>query len=196
MTCRTLKDQLRRQLRFIETSGTHFDDGNDDESIRVAMAIRVMLHNTRKSTSLLTQLGANDRVKLLSTVGAIAVPAKGCADGVSDIFGGGRRLVNPRLGRHSGAAFVDVPSWWNQIFLARDGIAASRQSAVLMATNKDGGAHVDEDIGPIGALLRDGGFWTDGVMHGQSVDLSDIHLVALRQFGYELLNSPDLWALL
>jgi hypothetical protein len=48
--------QLERQLRFIRKSCLAFDNGDHDEAIRIALAIRVLVHNTKSSTSILSHL--------------------------------------------------------------------------------------------------------------------------------------------
>ncbi len=41
------RDQLRRQLRYIENSCQAYDQGDIDEGIRIATSLRVILHNTK-----------------------------------------------------------------------------------------------------------------------------------------------------
>ena len=54
------KDQLRRQMHFIENSCINFDRGDWEEAIRIATCIRVLLHDTEHSTSLLKHLNATN----------------------------------------------------------------------------------------------------------------------------------------
>ena len=53
-----LLTHLQKQLGFIERSCASFDAGFYDEAIRIAVSIRILLHDTKSSTSLLTLLGA------------------------------------------------------------------------------------------------------------------------------------------
>ena len=64
--------------------------------------------------------------------------------------GSGTSSFQPLLGQlpperiHPAAAFVD---WWNDPVLTdADGTSYNRRSLVLWVTNKEGGAHVDEDL--------------------------------------------------
>ena len=66
----------------------------------------------------------------------------------------------------------------------------SRKSIVLSTANKDGGAHVDDNISDEFASLKRG-FWTFE-KENSSKELADYHFIAIRQFGYELLHSPEL----
>ncbi len=52
------KNQLRRQILFLQNSCRLYDEGHFEEAIRLAVALRVMLHDTDKSTSLLNHLAA------------------------------------------------------------------------------------------------------------------------------------------
>lgn len=54
---RDLAVKLREQLEFIERSCSAYDEGHRSEAIRIAVAIRVLLHDSRTSTSLMKHLG-------------------------------------------------------------------------------------------------------------------------------------------
>ena len=58
--------QLQRQLGFMENSARAYDAGHRDEAIRLATSLRVLFHQTPKSTSLLWHLGA-ESIMMLST---------------------------------------------------------------------------------------------------------------------------------
>ena len=53
----TLQDHLERQIRYLRRSCALVDAGHEDEAQRIAVTLRVLLHDTRKSKSLLSQLG-------------------------------------------------------------------------------------------------------------------------------------------
>lgn len=59
--------QLKRQLGFLEKSCRAFDAGDADEAIRIALALRVFLHDTPHSTSLLTHLGIKMSLNYVDT---------------------------------------------------------------------------------------------------------------------------------
>lgn len=57
---RTLEDtklQLTEQLGFLHKSCREYDQGDESEAKRIATALRILLVDTKKMTSLLTQLG-------------------------------------------------------------------------------------------------------------------------------------------
>lgn len=187
----TQKDHLKRQLGFIQKSCGAYDAGDDAEALRIATALRVLVHQTANSDSLFSQMGIRNTIKLLSTIRPVPATS-GVTDGISILSPKGSRLVHPPLGSSRHYELVAVEDWWTQSVFSRDNQIVTRKDMVLLGANKDGGAHVDWKINNKGKMLREGGFWTAGIVKGKSVDTGDFHLVGLRQFGYELLNSPDL----
>src|SRR5437899_1143187 len=59
-------EHLTKQLEFLKRSSASFDSGHTDEAIRIAVVIRVLVHNSRSSTSLLRHLRAT-AIPLTST---------------------------------------------------------------------------------------------------------------------------------
>lgn len=199
---------LKRQLSFIERSCQAFDNGFLDESIRIATSIRVLLHNTPRSTSLLSHLNALD-VELMTSCSPVG-------EGVFFFMGLGEwNLRGPVMELRpslSPTMYPPLPAneWWNQVvFILFDGTRITRRNIVLAAANKDGGAHVDQKLtaeynaisqpGSLGTFYHRGdnvslGFGPAGVDE-VAIGVPDSHFVSLRQMGYELLHSPALLAL-
>jgi hypothetical protein len=192
-----LIEQLRRHLRFIESSCRAYDQGSVEEALRIAVSLRVLFHDTRSSTSLLTHLGKKSSIQLISTIGlgktdqelgnsfVLSIPVMLTMDG-----------VRPPLGAGPAPRTVVCDRWWNEIIMSQSQ-QFSRRDVVLSSANQDGGAHVD--IAPDNKTieLKDGiGIFTKavgGVMVTE--ELTDHHFPLLRQFGYEVLNSPELTGL-
>ena len=65
---------------------------------------------------------------------------------------------------------------------------------MLDAANKDGGAHVDHTLTPEYEKLIDDHWYLATTKGGveTKVPFTEMHLLMLRQIGYELLNSPEL----
>ena len=186
--------QLRRQLRFIETSCRAYDQGVFDEAVRIAVALRVLFHDTSKSTSLLTHMGKKATIQLLSTAKkihpnqlididiAFFMPITFTNNGISH-------------GIQDGTVMKNMPcdDWWNEpVFF--QGAVLSRKDVVLCSANQDGGAHVDIKPNQKTTSLRES--WgtvtkkSGGVIATE--DITNHHFPMLRQFGYETLNSSDL----
>lgn len=51
-----LRSQLKNQFDFLRSSAKDYDEGRTNEAKRIATSIRVLVHDTKESTSLLTQL--------------------------------------------------------------------------------------------------------------------------------------------
>jgi hypothetical protein len=62
-----LVEKLRQQLGFLDRSAALFDQGHEDEAIRLAQIMRVLLHDTSASHSLLGQLGVKETLSYLDT---------------------------------------------------------------------------------------------------------------------------------
>ncbi len=189
------KNQLRRQLRFIERSCDSYDLGFADEAIRIATVLRVIFHNTKQSTSLLHHLG-NPRVEILTQVPLITGRAI-FADGIGlQVFVGGSSeiVTQPKLGRGHFRGFLPNDSWWTQLVYVRNDVKITRRDIVLAAANKDGGAHVDAKLTKEYLELSEG-VWTAnwGTLNERRIE--DHQFVLLRDAGYEVLNSPALLSL-
>jgi len=151
-----LLQHLRTQLGFLRTSGEAFDDGNENEAVRLAVSIRVLVHDTQSAHSLLGQLGEKDNLAYVDTTFDILpgnlIPTNGLAMlGVSVRRGRAKgqyaapldNLPPPRLNKPP-KPFDD---WWNSPII-RDSQDAtfSREDLVLALAHKEGGAHVDPEL--------------------------------------------------
>jgi hypothetical protein len=63
----TLDDNLERQVRYLKRSCVVFDQGHEDEAQRIAVTLRVLLHDTNQSKSLLGQLGIKATLQFADT---------------------------------------------------------------------------------------------------------------------------------
>lgn len=59
--------RLNEQLGFMDDSAQLFDDGKEAEYARLAVIVRVLVHDTKSSKSLLAQLGVKHSLKYLNT---------------------------------------------------------------------------------------------------------------------------------
>jgi hypothetical protein len=196
-TPQQLKDQLRRQMGFLHRSCMLFDAGYHDEAIRIAAVVRILAHDTPMSVSLLNRLGAT-WINFLSTCEPMEKVAS-CL-----FFEGLERYTknsfSPKLGNSSFKESIPIALWWTQVVvLLERNRHISRRDLVLAAANRDGGAHVD-DLTPEYQRLTDGTWVLASPCLSAGHDLhvinADIfretHFMALRQIGYEVLNSHDL----
>ena len=61
-----LSQHLQEQLEFLQASAGAYDQGFEGEAKRLAVSIRVLVHDTSNSNSLLGQLGQKD-IKFLDS---------------------------------------------------------------------------------------------------------------------------------
>lgn len=147
--------RLAEQLASLDASADAYDRGIESEAIRLAATVRVLVHDGRPpSRALLSHLQVRDRLPWTETAaGEIRESALSVGSGLSIMrmsTDGSGTSFQPLLGQlpperiHPAAAFVD---WWNDPVLAdADGTSYNRRSLVLWVTNKEGGAHVDENL--------------------------------------------------
>jgi hypothetical protein len=62
-----LVEKLRQQLGFLRHSAALFDQGSEDEALRLAQLVRILVHATSSSHSLLSQLGVKETFDYLDT---------------------------------------------------------------------------------------------------------------------------------
>lgn len=196
MATTDFKLQLRRQLNFLERSCNAYDVGEHDEAIRIATVIRVLIHQTQKSTALLKHLNATT-INLLTTVQDISKNNILSAMSMSGLTIGSNGVeYYPNLGNSSFNAQVPASKWWDQIVVVSGSIRLTRRKIVLTAANKDGGAHVAANLDSDYEQLSTAGFsgFVTGSRDGKeySEELEGTHTICLRQMGYELLNSIEL----
>ena len=192
------KRHLQRQIGFLERSCASYDASYTDEAIRMATVLRVLMHNTSRSTSLLSHLGAT-LIKLVDTCPPLSPKAVMYHGMGMHILGSDSRYV-PNLDKTPFANPVPFAQWWDQVVYVLDvSTRLRRRDVVLAAANKDGGAHVDAQLSSeYERLAADGAVGTyvtesDGKNYERPV--ADAHLVCIRQMAYEVLHSPDLRAL-
>jgi hypothetical protein len=149
-----LVDRLREQLQFIDGSCRGYDHGDIWEATRLAVPVRVLLHDTAKSHSLLAQLAVKESFKYLDTTLRSPWPEPDTAEPNHLLSDPGLAAIAyyedsleyvPRCytGSDSGR-WVDFHEWW-QSPISRDveGRTLWRRHIVLQLANNHGGAHVD-----------------------------------------------------
>lgn len=192
LTDADLMRHLSEQLGFLEDSGRAFDEGRDGEAKRLAVTLRVLLHDTEKARSLLSQLGRKsglfwdsagpDNPRNLLPFGGLVGMRIGPADGRYFAL-----LDDTPIGRH-----VAFDEWWNAVVFRDQSrtTTLSRRDLVLTAANQDGGAHVDPALDERYArFARDNAMgWS--YSDGQTEKPMDGAVgVAIRQIAHEVLRS-------
>jgi len=190
-----LEKHLKEQVYFLQSSAQRFDQGLVSEARRMATTIRVLVHDTENSISLLKQCNKKkiqfydtaseyDSSNRLTHHGLVAL-RKGRDSDDSGYVAMLDNLPPPRL------KWCDFDRWWNRIVFADyNKRTMSRRELVLAVANTDGGAHVDPHLpAKYAALSRSNSmqwFWYDG---SQSYPIPNVELVSIRQIAHEVLVS-------
>lgn len=192
-----LQQHLRDTIQALELSAHAFDKGFDGEVKRLAAAIRVLVHDTGSSMSLLGQLGEKT-IRFYDT----SVPRHP----KNILTYSGLTAINLAPGEAKEAKYIafldnlppDCPprwvsfdDWWGGvIFVDRKGNNTSRKDLILAVANKDGGAHVDPVLDEKYADLsrRNSLAWRFSSARGD-VPLEGPEKAAVRQIAHEVLKS-------
>lgn len=193
-----VKKGLQRQLQFIATSCAAFDAGQENESLRIAVAMRVIFHDTGISTSILKHLGVKESIQLLSIAPDIVdrVPADATfAMAYPIIFGD---FIRPNIEANRANELLDVSQWLEQRVMFNKGVWLTRNDIILKTANEDGGTHVDPKPSNKTQAMKTPWLTREVEVAGEKTQepLTDNHFPVLRAFGHEVLNSPDLQRLL
>jgi hypothetical protein len=200
-----LRAELRKQIGFLERSAKAFDEGHEEEGVRLATVMRVLFHDTvhpktgkPNSISLLTHLAMRDGTML-------ATPPTHFADWRDflavkiDLTSATPTSLLPRLDLQ--LREVPFAVWWDSDSVKAKA-SVSRRRLITNAANKDGGAHVDPKLGRFYEELMHAD-WSLGITGDMTYDgpppfeqgvtqyPKNAHLALLRQFAYEVLATAQ-----
>lgn len=146
-----LVQHLTDQLEFLRRSAKGFDDGFAGEACRMAVTLRTLLHNTKQSYGLLTQLGVLTATTLFVDTSmpiepGNLLPTPGLV--LMRLVAGGEGTYTPRLDEGPlPTRLVAFDTWWTDaVTKYGEGVLQSRKNYVLTLANKEGGAHVDPSL--------------------------------------------------
>jgi hypothetical protein len=185
---------LEEQLSFIEQSAENFDNGTESEIKRLAVSIRIIVHDTRNSTSLLSSLNKKninfldtsipyDDTNIISHSGLIRLKLPE-----------GKNLSKPvpLFDKGKNNNMVPFDTWWNGIVLVdREKNKFTRRDIVLTLANKEGGAHIDEEIDDSYFNLRKNNALEmfDVTPEGKTFSSADQVPASMRQIAHEILKT-------
>lgn len=147
---RLLLDQYARLKEALDG----FYTGKDVQALNIAITLRVLVHETGNSKSLLSRLGPNYwdltiRHKPLRPNAVFVVPI------ALEIGGDGTRRV-VRSGFDSPSyQLVPLRRWWNEDYQPLGATRLSKRTIVLNVAEKDGGAHIDGKVPDSHATLSE-----------------------------------------
>jgi hypothetical protein len=150
-----LLDHLKEQIAFMKQSAISYDNGFEGEGKRLAVVIRVLVHDTANSISLLTSL--NKKNITFYDSASDYDPSRVVASHSGLVL---KRFRFPNGGGEYVAPLDDLPpnrnenkkvdftQWWDKKIVIRDNQknTFTRKDLVLTIANTEGGAHVDPNL--------------------------------------------------
>ncbi len=190
-----LERHLKEQITFLERSARIYDEGNPDEAKRLATTIRVLVHDTKHSRSLLRQLS----LKRIGFVDGGDIPLKGNLAPEAGLtalhYRSGEAWWEPKYLMEGRPAphLRTFDSWWPRPVVIDDEKAEiSRAQLVLAMVNKDGGAHVDPKLERTYArLTRYNSLRWEVQNHGRISPVLGVEFASVRQITWELLYTLE-----
>lgn len=165
-----LLSHLDDQLQFLRSSSVSYDNGFIGEAKRLALVIRILVHDTQSSVSLLTSLDVKDKFLYYDHHPAGIEPGT--------VFQTRLRIQvtpdGPQYLPHDKPPAHKHPfsDWWNNILIVNSpDVSYTRKQVVLSVANTDGGGHVDPKLDESYASLIDGtkAGWTYYKITGEKV---------------------------
>lgn len=189
------QNHLKEQIQFLLRSSQAYDEGYESEAKRLAAVIRILLHDTSRSTSLLAHLNRKDILfydtslpiypnNFLPTMGLLML-------GVGSRTGYLAPLGNGPPSRYTKGK-SNFNDWWERVVIVDNKRnTLTRKDLVLAVSNQDGGAHVDARLDRVYAdLSRFNSLGWKFIIKANTIKSSTApELACIRQITYELLKS-------
>jgi len=192
-----LREHLGDQIYFLMESTSAYDKGSTREAKRLALAIRILLNDGKRSKSLLTLLKKKDILFLDTSYDEEGNQVAGCGLLMTVFMSNGGEYVAP-LGNGAPMRYqngkIPFEQWWGKtIFVNGRGGSLTRRDLVLTVCDKDGGAHVDLKLdNPYRDFSRANSlgwkFQKDAVEQNFA---GRPQLASIRQVAYEVLKSLE-----
>jgi hypothetical protein len=143
------KHEVAKQLDFIISSCRLYDEGRHQETIRIALVARVLFHQTARQQSLIRSHCGKPDIKLRSTTMLkMPTPIQPHPLGFLslELNTGNFKPMLDTGQRNEPMPFDD---WWKEpvlnLMFAPVGETITREQIILLAAERDGGAHVDKN---------------------------------------------------
>lgn len=143
-----LRLRLAEQVAFLVISADLFDKGLLCEARRISLALRILLHDTKNSQSLLSLCNKKD-IKFFDTSFKYTPENRIMFSGLTVIGNDFRNqdFIAP-LREDQLINRISFSEWWNENIIVKDTKLNkfTRKELVLAIANKDGGAHIDTEL--------------------------------------------------
>jgi len=199
---------LKEQITFMKQSAISYDNGFEGEGKRLAVVIRVLVHDTSQSTSLLTLLERKRHMLFYDSASKYDprnLATSNCLTMMKLSTTEGAEYVAP-LDDLSSARDKNMKrgfnNWWERLIIYKDNKnnKFTRRDLVLAVANKEGGAHVNPRLDQRYAeLSRFNSLGWKQFVHGEEKDFNNTPILpSIRQIAHEVLKTlkdefPDLF---
>jgi hypothetical protein len=179
-----LRDQHSRLKEAVEA----FYEGKKVQALNVAITVRVLIHETGRSSSLLSRINSGywdlaiHHRPVLNPGAVFVVPL------TIHIAGDGtRKIVNTSLDSTS-YKLVPLREWWNAAYQPLGTLRLSKKDIILTVADKDGGAHIDGKVPDTHATLSEPPFRVGVMMKNAEGLFTQPNLAhnITAQSGYEM----------
>ena len=188
------REHLREQIYFLQSSAKLYDLGTEIEAKRMAVSLRVLLYDTKDSSSLLGQMQLKKKMKFVSTAQKYDpsnLLSQQCL--LSMTIGPNGGFYNPLFENDNHFRLISCRDWgFEVVFCDVHRKLYRRKDLIQLLANMDGGAHVDAEISDnyVGLKENDLTGWvfhsTDGLERG--MNNNPVH-ASMRQMTFEILQS-------
>lgn len=188
-----LQQHFEEQLQFLQASADSYDKDFYGESKRMALTIRVLLHEKGMSHSLLKQIRGEFGNFLSTTLVEYDPQSASTHSGLTMIAhrGSESRFVAMLDDMHHSANWIPFDEWWNQIIIADQGKNTfSRKDLILTVADQDGGAHVDPEINEFYyRLSNENAMEWKAHVDGKDYSVPGAEDASIRQIAHEVLKT-------
>lgn len=143
--------RLKEQITHLEVSAARYDAGWPEEANRLAVTVRVLVHDTGMSKSILTQMAVKDEMRWIDSNGGIdarrSLMFSSLVTFRSIVTETGIDMTVLPVGQAeilSRGLLLYFETWWKIApVMVGNGEQITRSDVVDMLANQDGGAHVN-----------------------------------------------------
>jgi hypothetical protein len=185
-----LAKHLNEQRQFLRSSALSFDQGQLAEAKRMALGLRILIHQTARSHALLNQIGVLATMEFFdSTNGSGSLTVLVREAGRDPRHVGFLDHAPPRCGQGQWLRFSD---WWEMPVLSTGQESHfSRRELVLAMAHTDGGAHVGEMEDAYARISRSPHFGPLFAIDGELRPVGNPVHGSIRQIAFEADRSLD-----
>jgi hypothetical protein len=197
-----LIEHLKDQVNFMVASCISFDRGFEGEAKRLAVAIRILVHDTSSSSALLTQLGkmgmlfydsaSSFDINNILPSNCLTIQRISKKEG-RDIVGEYVAPLDNLSPARSKDKKVGFHRWWKGNIILKDTKSSlfSRGDLILTVANKEGGAHIDPQLDKAYAnLSRFNSLGWKVFAQEQSKDFENSPVLpSIRQIAHEIVKT-------